>query len=266
MKRPAAYFRLRLSLARLLRGLGWPSAEALAERLSFTRSAYGPELLIVPGERTFDLSIHGYGRFISDAIAGQDRPFIFLDVGANLGLFSLLAARNANCRRVIAIEPLPAIFARLQANVRHSGAGTIELLQGAIHAGSAGQVAMSFNPAHTGMSQVLEAGSAGIMVPVIAAGVLDEQLACNGERIVAKIDVEGSEIDVIAVLRRMRSYSRVSEIVIEISERNLGNERRDRLLQMLAEDGFAEHSRAGEPAHYDAWYRRNCPEPVAIPD
>ncbi len=257
MKRPAAYYRLRLFLARVLGRLGWRSAAALADRLRFTRSAYGPELLIAPGDRTFDLSIHGYGRFVSDAIAGQGQPFVFLDIGANLGLFSLLAARNPNCRRVIAIEPLPPVFERLEANVKHSGAGTIELLRGAIHAASATSVAMSFDPAHTGMSKVLAAGSAGIVVPVIAADALDQRLDREGERIVAKIDVEGSEPDVIAVLRRMRSYSRLREIIIEISQSNLGAERRELLLRMLAEDGFAEHSRHGEPAHYDAWYRRD---------
>jgi FkbM family methyltransferase len=253
MKRPAAYYRVRLLLAAGLR----PLAPRLADRLSFTRSVYGPALLIVPGDRTFELCVHGYGRFVSDAVEGQAKPFVFLDVGANLGLFSLLAARNPNCRKVIAIEPLPTVFRWLQANIRHAAAGNIATLQGAIHAGGSEQVAMSFNPAHSGMSQVLGKGRTGILVPVIAPQTLDESLAGSGERIVAKIDVEGSEIDVIAVLRQLKSYDWVSDVIIEVSHRTLGENGRNALLRLLAEDGFTEQSRAGEPDHYDAWYRRS---------
>lgn len=253
MKRPAAYYRARLLLAALLR----PLAPGLAEKLTYARSVYGPDLLIVPGDRTFDLCIHSYGRFISDAIEGQAKSFVFLDVGANLGLFSLLAARNPHCRAVIAIEPLPVVFNRLQANVRHGGASNIAILQGAIHAGGDEQVAMSFNPGHSGMSQVVGKGQTGILVPVIPVETLDQALAREYERIVAKIDVEGSEIDVITVLRRTKHYGRVGDVIIEVSERNLGADGRKTLLQMLAEDGFTERGRAGEPEHYDAWYRRS---------
>ena len=253
MKCAEACYRMRLQLAAGLR----PLAPRLAEWISFTRSAYGPALLIVPGDRTFQLCIHGYGHFVSDVIDGQAQPFLFLDVGANLGLFSLLAARNPQCHAVIAIEPLPQIFDRLRANVRHSGASNVTTLQGVIHAGGGAQVAMSFNPAHSGMSRVLAKGQTGILVPVISPETLDEALASNVERTVAKIDVEGSEIDVITVLRQLKEYRAISDIIVEISRRNLSEHGRKTLLQMLAEDGFTEQDRAGEPEHYDAWYRRS---------
>jgi FkbM family methyltransferase len=252
MKRPRAHYHGRLLLAAALR----PLAPGLATRLTFTRSAYGPALLIVPSDHTFDLCVHGYGRFVSDAIEGQTQPFLFLDVGANLGLFSLLAARNPNCRKVIAIEPLPALFQRLQANIRHNDAGNIATLQGAIVAGNEAQVAMSFDPAHSGMSQVVKKGQAGIPVPVIPTEALDQAFAASGERIVAKIDVEGSEVDVITVLRRTKHYRRVSDVIIEVSRRNLGEDGCKTLLQMLAEDRFTEQGRAGDAAHYDVWYQR----------
>lgn len=252
MKAPAVYYRARLLLAALLR----PLAPRLADRISFTRSVYGPALLIVPGDRTFEFCIQGYGPFISDVIEAQAQPFLFLDAGANLGLFSLLAAGNPNCRGVTAIEPLPIVFRRLQANIRHAAAGNVATLQGAIHAGGGEQVAMSFNPAHSGMSQVLDKGQAGIRVPVIPALTLEEALAGNGERIVAKIDVEGSEIDVVTVLRQLKLYRRVSDIIIEVSRWTLGEEGCKTLLHMLTQDGFTEQGRAGEPEHYDAWYRR----------
>ena len=116
---------------------------------------------------------------------------------------------------------------------------------------------MSFNPAHSGMSQVLGKGQTGILVPVISAKTLDEALTRNAERIVAKIDVKGSEIDVVAVLRQLKRNRDVSDVIIEVSRRTLGEDGCKTLLQMLTEDGFTEQARAGEREHYDAWYRRS---------
>jgi FkbM family methyltransferase len=254
-----AYCRLRLCLAgvaRLLTGqLRW--ADGLADRLGSMRSVYGPRLLITPGDRTFELCLRGYGPFVAGAIAAQTSPFVFLDVGANLGLFSLVAVQNPLCRRAIAIEPLPAIFKSLEANIRRSGTTRITALRGAIHDDEVSRVTMSYDPSHSGLARVLPSGSAGIEVPVVAAPMLDEALRREGDRIVAKIDVEGSEGDVLAVLRRTKAYARLDEVIVEVSEQNLGAADRGRLLQMLADDGFEEIGRHGEPAHYDARYRRH---------
>jgi FkbM family methyltransferase len=256
-----AYCRLRLCLAGAVRilagGLRCRSAEHLAGRLGSMRSVYGPRLLVRPGDRTFELCLRGYGPFVAGAIAGQTSPFVFLDAGANLGLFSLVAVQNPHCRRTIAVEPLPAIFSSLLANIRCSGTTRIMALRGAIHDGKASRVTMSYDPSHSGMARVLPAGSAGIEVPVITVAMLDDALCLEGDRIVAKIDVEGSEGNVLVVLRRTKAYARLDELIVEVSEQNLGAAGRSRLLQMLADDGFEEIDRHGEPAHYDARYRRH---------
>src|SRR5690349_1315748 len=102
----AAYCRSRQCLAGAVRSLAgrlrWRWMEHLADRLGFMRSVYGPRLLVMPGDRTFELCVRGYGPFVAGAIAAQARPFVFLDAGANLGLFSLVAAQNLHCLRAIA--------------------------------------------------------------------------------------------------------------------------------------------------------------------
>jgi FkbM family methyltransferase len=45
------------------------------------------------------------------------RPFVFVDVGANVGLFSLYVAATAPAARILAIEPEPGNFARLVFNI-----------------------------------------------------------------------------------------------------------------------------------------------------
>jgi FkbM family methyltransferase len=250
--------RLLASWTQCLRRLfpGWKALDRAVARLSFARSVYGPYLSITPEDRTFELCVTGYGRFVSDAIARQDRPFVFLDVGANLGLFSLLAARNPHCQRVIAVEPLPAIFRNLQANIRRNEADKIEPVLGAVTLSSEDFVYLSFNARHSGMSKIVERQYSAVSAPAISAGKLDELLPSSPIAIVAKIDVEGSEVDVLSALRKTRFYGAIEEIIIEVSEVNLGAAGRGRLVALLAQDGYEELSYAGAANHYDARYKR----------
>ena len=229
------------------------------DRLSFARSVYGPLLWITPDDRTFELCVTGYGGFVRDAIAAQDRPFVFLDIGANLGLFSLLAARHPLCRRVIAIEPLPSIFPNLQANIRRNAAAAIEPVLGAVTLSSGELVHLSFNERHSGMSRIVGGLPGSVAAPALSAGSLNDLLPDTNTRIVAKIDVEGSELDVLSTLRQTRFYRAIEEIIIEVSEVNLGTAGRRQLMAMLTEDGYQELARAGAENHYDARYRRVPP-------
>ena len=45
------------------------------------------------------------------------RPFVFVDIGTNVGLFSLFVAATAQAARILAIEPEPGNFARLAFNI-----------------------------------------------------------------------------------------------------------------------------------------------------
>jgi len=235
---------------------GWSAPPRIAARLSFVRSTYGPYLLNTPGDRTFELCVEGYGRFVSDAIEGQDRPFVFLDIGANLGVFSLVAAANPHCERVIAIEPLPGIFSNLEANVRRNGTDKVEPLLGAIARTTDGIAYLVFDPRHSGMSKTVERRPGSVRAPAISIEKLDSLFPRPPAAIVAKIDVEGSEVDVLSTLRGSRTYGAIREIIIEISEANLGSAKRGELLRLLAQDGFKEISRSGPASHYDALYRR----------
>jgi FkbM family methyltransferase len=202
------------------------------------------------------LCVEGYGRFVSDAIESQDHNFIFLDIGANLGVFSLIAAANPHCERVIAVEPLPGIFSNLEANVRRNGADKIESILGAITTTTDGIAYLAFDPRHSGMSKIVEERFGSVCAPAISTEKLDSLFPKPPGAIVVKIDVEGSEVDVLSTLRGSRIYGSIKEIIIEISEANLGGTKRRHLLGLLAQDGFEEMSRSGSPSHYDARFRR----------
>jgi FkbM family methyltransferase len=229
------------------------------QRPSFVRSVYGPYLANTPGDRTFDLCLTGYGPFVADAIAAHDREFLFLDIGANLGLFSLLADRHPLCREVVAFEPLPSIFRNLTANIMRNKAGKIRAFRAAVLETGAAKVSLSFNPRHSGLSRVLADRRQGtITAPVVNGERLAALIPTWPSSILAKLDVEGAEIETLAAVRAAPFYPAVLDVIVEISERNLGAERKAELLRSLAADGFTLVLRDGPEEHYDALYRRRA--------
>src|SRR3546814_8757450 len=88
---------------------GWVRALAalpLPRAQDVVTSRYGVKLRANWRDRTFQYCRAAtYGRDLSGFLAAQDSPFAFVDIGANQGLYSLLAARNPPCARVIAFEP-----------------------------------------------------------------------------------------------------------------------------------------------------------------
>ena len=225
------------------------------DRLSFVRSVYGPFLYNTPWDRTFELCLTGYGPFVAESVSRLNRDFVFLDIGANLGLFSLIAARNPYCRKIYAFEPVPRTFRVLEANIRRNRAAIVEARAVALVGLDDIDVFLSFSPRHSGMSRVVAERPGAVRAQTVSAEALDS-LVCAEGRIVAKIDVEGAELQVIETLRRAALYNRIDTIIIEISERNLGAPEKARLLTLLEDDGFREAGRYGAPEHYDAQYIR----------
>lgn len=223
----------------------------------FVRSVYGPYLLDTPNDRTFELCVTGYGQLLSDAIKSHDRDFLFLDIGANCGVFSLLAAEQPRCRKVIAIEPVPETFNRLEANIAYNKADKIEAIRGAVSDSKRTRVHLTYNPRHSGMASIAaKSAKDTVRAPAINAYALSKLVNGPNTSILAKIDVEGSETQVLSVLRNTQFFPSISDILIELSERHSGNDGVRSIGQILSEEGFEEIGREGPAEHYDAHYRR----------
>jgi len=245
-------------LVRRIRKYLRQSSRTNAAGRTFTRSVYGPELLDTPGDRTFELCTTGYGPFVGDAIRDHDRDFLFLDIGANLGLFSLLADRHPRCQRVVAIEPLPEIFANLQVNLQHNQARKVEAICGAVTSTNRKHVYLEYNPGHSGMSKIVGRRHDSVRAQALGPDAITAAVGPDATAILAKIDVEGAELDVLSVLRQTPFYSAIGDIIIEVSKFNAGAEYCAELIAALESDGFKEAARGGEADHYDALYRRTA--------
>ncbi len=119
---------------------------------------------------------------------------VFVDVGANVGTFSLVMARHVGPQgTVIAIEPHPTTFARLSFNSAASGAKQVRLVQAAAGE-SDGELMIETDGGNLGASHVVTgaASAEAIKVPSLRlTRILDEAHVAKVDAL--KIDVEGFE-------------------------------------------------------------------------
>lgn len=222
------------------------------------RSAYG--VLMVPNwqDTTFRYCIFGtYGRDLADLLLGYAEDFVFVDIGANQGLYSLIAARSPHCRQIIAFEPVPTTHARLAANVALNGGATRTVLHLLAIADSAGEVTINVAPDHTGTATLAgregQQAEGGVTIETIDAPLLDPLLAGDLPMFV-KIDVEGLEAVVIAELAKTASVARVQAIFYEVDDRWASAGEIEALLRAA---GFTRFAKYGRGHHYDVLASRS---------
>lgn len=134
---------------------------------------------------------------------------LFVDVGANMGSYMVLASAVCGARSV-AFEPVPISFERLLANRDLNGLGTLSDCRQRAVGASAGTAAMTSSL--DAMNHVVGGETPGITVQVVT---LDEDLPETPS--LMKIDVEGFESEVLRGARRHLSDPRLQAIIIELN-------------------------------------------------
>jgi FkbM family methyltransferase len=182
----------------------------------------------------------GYERHTLSVIKKYVKPGdTFLDLGANVGFFSLAAAKLVGDRgRVIAIEPDPENFAQLKRNVSLNQLSTVALVNKGV-SDEPGRLRLARNlhgnrGAHT-LLQVDDADEyADVDVDTIDAIV--DSLALSRVDII-KIDIEGFEY---RALRSSRVFDYRPIIVTEVLDSNLARDgiSEETYLGMLRRHGY----------------------------
>jgi len=108
--------------------------------------------------------------------------FRFIDIGANIGAYSLFVAAQAGpTARILAVEPQPEVFARLAYNIAQNPFGTVKAVACAL-ADKPGELTLFLDPANKGESSVrILSSSSGSTVRVPATTLL------------ALVEAEGAE-------------------------------------------------------------------------
>jgi FkbM family methyltransferase len=187
--------------------------------------------------RTGQHYLLGEGEGPTQEVLGERlRPgMVFYDLGANIGLFSLVAARLVGpAGKVVSFEPDPETAARLRRNLARNGFQNSTVIEAGVWSSSGKQAfraADALSPDH-GVGKIEASEAAGsTMVRCVA---LDDFVASGSPPPDAiKCDVEGAEVE---VLRGAREILRTGRpwIVCEIHSAANGNEVR----HILSEAGY----------------------------
>ena len=119
----------------------------------------------------------------------------FIDVGANIGAYSLFAAARAGASaRILAVEPQPGIFERLVANIRLNDFHNIKAIACAV-ADRAGDLTLFIDARNSGESSVKIVAAGGAEPIRVPAKTLLDIVREEGFRHLdaVKLDVEGAE-------------------------------------------------------------------------
>ena len=200
----AARLAWRLATASAL-SAGWRRMvrKRLARRFPgpFDVVAEGVALRVYPTENHCDRTIAGRRRLPErperELIAALLEPgMTFIDIGANVGVYSLFVSqRTAGAARVVALEPHPRTFAKLDFNCRCNGFGRITRLNAGVAAEAGEMTLYSDGGGNIGNASLLAAVGNGreevrVAVRPLAQILKEEEI----ERIdLMKIDVEGYE-------------------------------------------------------------------------
>ncbi|MEI8396890.1 MAG: FkbM family methyltransferase [Rhodospirillaceae bacterium] len=152
---------------------------------------------------------------------------IFIDIGANVGYFSLLAARLVGTRgQVLAFEPNPQIFNALLSNISINQRLAVSAYQMALgnqqttaelfvaKPGNSGATSLTRSPSTTDQAEI---------VPVERLDTVLSRLNVACPRLI-KIDVEGSEVSVLEGMGDLLAGLWAPVIICEISEYSLAQQ------------------------------------------
>jgi FkbM family methyltransferase len=234
----------------ILRALARASAAAGLSTVAHVRGRDGLEVVTdFSDERVLEVihEIRGenpeYGIMVGLLSEGDT----FVDVGANFGTFSLLASRIVGqSGKVIAIEPQVRLASYIAESIRLSECGNCELAQ--VACGSSSTRSSLLVP--TG-----DSGRAGffpdfsardrhemVIVPVASLDGILRDIRCPGSMLI-KIDVEGSELDVLQGAVETIT-SRRPAIIVEINPWSAKAARRrpGAVIEFLRELGYRSFS------------------------
>jgi FkbM family methyltransferase len=152
---------------------------------------------------TFDYEaaeIAGFRR-VAELVA----PTLMLDIGANVGVYAVHLAGVASLGRIFAFEPAPDTFRLLERNVALQGDARMTALNEAL-SDRAGRARFAVFGALAGNNAIRDTAVSArtpestIEVPTAR---LDDRVTASGETFLAKIDVEGHELKVLAGAGRL---------------------------------------------------------------
>lgn len=177
---------------------------------------------------------------------------VFVDVGANLGYFSVLAGKRLDAGRVLAIEPSPRTLRTLRANIALNSLQNVEAVQHLLWRERGREMTLRVvDPYNLGANSLLGSGAVEAVLRTETLDSLIDQFAPSHVDMV-KIDVEGAELDVLLGGTRCLRELRPRAFILALDNQE-GSIRRQ-ALDVVLNRGYHEvdpYSSAARPARQE---------------
>ena len=229
---------------------------------AYIRSKYGVFMQADLNDNTNLWSLLGWYDPVWNEIREIGRGEAFVDIGANAGLFSLVAGRQVGPEGIVlAFEPQKPLFAKLVNNAQRNELSNVYCFNLALSDTTKSVGMSNVDACHTGVASIQETSTT---LPDIAWAVsaspdllvVKEMLA--GRRTTIKIDVEGHELQVLKGIAWLLEAGLVKKIIIEIDAQNLVRfgSSVDEIYDRMDRHGFAPKHRNANTRHYDEVFVR----------
>lgn len=221
------------------------------------RSLYGVWLHAQWSDATFRMYVGAYyGHYFSDFLKRYPSSFSFVDIGANQGLYSIIAGKNKNCNKVICFEPVPKTAEVLKLNLDLNKIKSSQIIMKAISS-KKGKASIFTSSTHTGGASLSNVNNfsneSKTDIETVDGKEINNLVYLSREnKIVVKIDVEGHEKQVLEQLKKTDFAQNITDIFIEVDENWCNYEEISVILQAMK---LTSITKIGSGKHYDVHAR-----------
>lgn len=244
--------------------LRWRGSVLKRLRVKIVNTPYRVKMHARWRDATFRYIAKGlYGFQYSDYLSSIQKPFVFLDIGANQGLYSLISVKNSHCILAYAFEPVAQTFGWLSEN-RNLSPYAHKLVAHQVAVGDVdGFMHITLGDSHSGVASLRQSQTAidrkmnTERIECISAKSLSALIGeLNDASLVVKIDVEGFEPRVIESLMTSDLKSVITSMYFEVDETWWDPAE---IFAMLDRKGFQRIlvNVGSEAHHYDVLYSRH---------
>lgn len=224
------FFTILQNIYRAVGGHGLGRIKPLRWSYDLFFKALKPRTVTVLGQRmwlddrdTLELGTHGIYEPVETGLLQRELRAggTFLDIGANIGYYTLIAARIVGPKgRVFAFEPDPANFTLLKKNVEANGHSNVTLVNKAV-SDRTGGLRLFVNEANRGDHRIYDSkdGRSSISIQAVALDGFFKKLDRKVQFI--KMDIQGSEAKALEGMKGLIRANRSLKLVTEFSPGSL---------------------------------------------
>jgi FkbM family methyltransferase len=251
---------IRIYYARKLLSCGIPLNKILnsiifdeyIEADGFKLSNYGVWLKSKNNDKTFNFALRSYRNGLEKILNKLDSNFIFLDIGSNQGVFSLVANQNFFCKKIVCYEPNKKIVNYLKHNLEFNKVRDFAIYKFAISSKNGSALFFS-SDTHSGDGH-FTSKNGNLKVNTVNKMHLNKISRTLKYEIIVKIDVQGMEFEVINELFKSKLKENIKYLFIE-NDPKYGNYHH--IVNFLALHDFSEVKKFGARVHSDMYFQKN---------